>query len=312
MKIYTGSDRMWGKFHQSPFANRKVNRLDREGKDLVSETLTTPSPTKLSSQPLSFSNLPQVWDIQVIHDIIQPDTVQSATALVPATVQPGALLPGAVQSDVQQADTMVPSAIQPDTIQSIASLMPAIVQPGALQPGAIQFDNIQPADTLVPAAIQPADTLVPATIQPADTLVPTAIQPADTLVPATEQPVIAPIPATMQPYAGINPATVQPAPAQPTKTRSGRIRKQQKKYQPSKTLKTILQKSKAQKSKDTGRVHICFICNDIYRVKDPKGPWVGCKNEKVCQSWAHYKCVGWGDFIGEDVTSKVYMCPKCA
>ena len=56
---------------------------------------------------------------------------------------------------------------------------------------------------------------------------------------------------------------------------------------------------------------ICFVCNSKYETEDPKGPWVGCTNENMCHSWAHYRCVGWGSFIGKNVTNKEYLCPEC-
>ena len=71
--------------------------------------------------------------------------------------------------------------------------------------------------------------------------------------------------------------------------------------------------SKYEKKKQVkNQSNICFICKGKYkRSDDKKNPWVGCENEHQCHSWAHFKCIGWGQFIGTDVTNKKYMCPAC-
>ena len=66
-------------------------------------------------------------------------------------------------------------------------------------------------------------------------------------------------------------------------------------------------KEKRQVGDSSQKKNKCFVCGKLYGRS--KGPWVGCKNENICNSWAHNRCVGWSKFSGEDVTDKEYICP---
>ena len=97
----------------------------------------------------------------------------------------------------------------------------------------------------------------------------------------------------------------------PKTQESGRMREKKSKLKDSKS-RAIKTRCKQKKVSHSHSKNICFVCKGKYFARDSKGPWVGCKHEKKCKSWAHYTCVGWGSFVGQNVDDKEYVCPKCS
>ena len=80
----------------------------------------------------------------------------------------------------------------------------------------------------------------------------------------------------------------------------------------SQNLKHLIDSCKRPKADPISRNH-CFICRGKYSNRgQKKNPWIGCDCESVCHSWAHMKCIGWGHLVGEDVSDRPYLCPKCS
>ena len=95
------------------------------------------------------------------------------------------------------------------------------------------------------------------------------------------------------------------------------------KKKPSRYLNKMSEKGKSIKNKDIPNKHKitkkkkarsnkCVVCGDTYKRKDDTGnPWVACEHEQQCHTWGHMICVGWEEYIGEDVAQMKYYCPEC-
>ena len=70
--------------------------------------------------------------------------------------------------------------------------------------------------------------------------------------------------------------------------------KKKRKGVPKFSLKSITDKAKIKKRK----MNVCYVCNAQYNDNDlPKNPWVACEMVTNCRGWAHYRCIGWDDFV---------------
>ncbi len=76
----------------------------------------------------------------------------------------------------------------------------------------------------------------------------------------------------------------------------------------SKTIKIEKKPNKRRKGRQSTTK--CYVCGGTFEKADEKNgnPWLGCDS---CRAWAHYKCVGWGGKIGEDIKNVPFKCIKC-
>lgn len=77
-------------------------------------------------------------------------------------------------------------------------------------------------------------------------------------------------------------------------------------------LNDIIKRIKFSKQQQNGHEDNvkCFKCGATYGQEDESNPWAGC-DSPACNSWAHYKCVGWTAYIGKDISSLKLDCPNC-
>ena len=312
--VYTNKQEIWNDYVTHGIRPDKTNTEDQRN-----EEVTKPTPTKKSKFDLSFAqNIPESIPsipFRRLNQNQEEDDTYITIEIAPEQLQPSTSFDQSKSS--RPVTPPLPSTFSDPTTSELPA---TIIQPYSPSQ---QSKSSHPATTpLLSASSDSTTSELPATmIQPSSPSQQSkSSHPATTpLLSASSDSTTSEQPATIiQPSSSQRSKSSQPATSTtPIPSTSFQLpemqhddRKRSRRLASTK-LASLL--SKYEKKKQVkNQSNICFICKGKYkRSDDKKNPWVGCENEHQCHSWAHFKCIGWGQFIGTDVTNKKYMCPAC-